>query len=111
MSLACAIQIRCDGINCLREAGATVYIIHADHPDVNVRRAPGHPPGSGFFVFRVPRLSMAVWPYGCRDAHKTPQTPKGAAGSSFMGVNHRIVLRRSCLMPRGSLQLARFPHN
>ena len=58
--VVCPVQTRRYGINCLREAGATVYIIHADHPDANVRRPVDHHPGSGFFVFRVPRLSLAL---------------------------------------------------
>ena len=75
-------QIRRPGINCLREAGATVNTQHADHPDANVRR-PGDaiiPVPDRDFLFSGFRKYL----WTRRDAHRRPnaQVP---GGSSFMG--------------------------
>ena len=80
-SLSCAKSVD-QGSNCLREAGATVYTKHADHPEANVRR-PGDaiiPVPDRDFLFSGFRKYL----WTRRDAHRRPnaQVP---GGTSFMG--------------------------
>jgi hypothetical protein len=85
------------GINCLREAGATAYSKHADRSPGSQRKGAQQTPLSRIGIFWFPGSASVFGPYGRRDARRRP-TPKAEAEDSLW-VNHRIVLRRSGLMP------------